>query len=206
MYYACDTVARMSVRVVRQQAKDGARAVMQEVAETGSLITYEELCERIGAYTPRSCGPLITEVALEDYRAGRGMLSAVVVRKDTRMPGDGFFEAAEAELAEGLPDRTAFWKDELARVYEAHRGPARAGVSERAISVRLGADAQVALDALVASGLTQSAAIRKALVETAARARRESLAEEARSLAQDDEDRTAVAEVAEFMDALSAEG
>jgi len=77
-------------------------------------------------------------------------------------------------------------------------------MSERAISVRLDADADAALSALVGSGLTQSQAIRRALVETAARHRGDrSLAAEAARLAASIEDRREVAAVRAGMDELA---
>jgi hypothetical protein len=57
----------------------------------------------------------------------------------------------------------------------------------------------------VATGLNRSDAIRQAVVESAERARRTSLADEAKSLSEDSEDRAAITEIAAFMDALSAE-
>ncbi len=73
-------------------------------------------------------------------------------------------------------------------------------VNERAISVRLDDEARAALDELVRSGLTQSDAIRKALVETARRrGPRMSLTAEAMMLAANEEDRRIKAELLEFM-------
>lgn len=77
-------------------------------------------------------------------------------------------------------------------------------VAERAISVRLDERAQRALDELMASGISQSEAIRRALVETANRRVREQLAEESRRLMADPADRRESAEVLAFMEALSA--
>ena len=74
-------------------------------------------------------------------------------------------------------------------------------VSDRAISVRLDPEADAALEALVALGLTQSRAIRLALVEAARRrAGDSSLAVEAARLATDDRDRREIADVRAFMD------
>jgi Arc/MetJ-type ribon-helix-helix transcriptional regulator len=78
-------------------------------------------------------------------------------------------------------------------------------VAERAISVRLDETAQRALQELVASGLSQSEAIRYALVETASRRRpRMSLSAEATMLAASEEDRREVAEIQALMETLSA--
>lgn len=71
---------------------------------------------------------------------------------------------------------------------------------ERAISVRLDEEAQRALDKLIGSGMSQSKAIRYALVQTADRQRpRMSLSAEAMMLAANEEDRRLKAELLEFM-------
>jgi hypothetical protein len=78
-------------------------------------------------------------------------------------------------------------------------------VPDRAISVRLDPEADAALAALVASGLTQSQAIRLSLVEAARRhAGDSSLAVEAARLAADERDRNEIADVRAFMDELRA--
>ena len=73
---------------------------------------------------------------------------------------------------------------------------------ERAISVRLDERAQEALDALVASGLSQSEALRRALIESAQRLQSQSLADEARRLAEDPDDRAEAAAILAFMEEL----
>lgn len=78
-------------------------------------------------------------------------------------------------------------------------------MASRAISVRLSDDAARALEALESTGLTRSEAIRQALVDSARRLGRESLAAEANRLAADPEDRGAVADLRAFMDTLRAE-
>jgi len=78
-------------------------------------------------------------------------------------------------------------------------------VSDRAISVRLDPDADAALEQLVASGMTQSQAMRLALVEAARRrAGDSSLAAEAARLAANEADRREIADVRVFMDELRA--
>lgn len=74
-------------------------------------------------------------------------------------------------------------------------------VPERALSVRLDAEADAALDVLVGAGMTQSQAIRAALVEAARRRTGDlSLAVEAARLASDEHDRRVVADIRAFMD------
>ena len=75
-----------------------------------------------------------------------------------------------------------------------------AGMVERAISVRLDEEAQRALDKLIGSGMSQSKAIRYALIQTADRQRpRMSLSAEAMMLAANEEDRRIKVELLEFM-------
>lgn len=76
-------------------------------------------------------------------------------------------------------------------------------VPERAISVRLDEKAQRALEELVASGMSQSEAIRAAIVESARRLRSELLREEARRLAADPVDRAEAAAISALMESLA---
>ena len=80
-------------------------------------------------------------------------------------------------------------------------------VPERALSVRLDTEADAALDVLVRTGMTQSQAIRVALVEAARRRSGDlSLAAEALRLAADPDDLREIADVRAFMDELEAPG
>lgn len=75
-----------------------------------------------------------------------------------------------------------------------------AGMVERAISVRLDEEAHRALNKLIGSGMSQSKAIRHALIQTADRERpRMSLSVEAMMLAANEEDRRIKVELLEFM-------
>lgn len=75
----------------------------------------------------------------------------------------------------------------------------------QAISVRLDEDAERALRALEAAGLSRSEAIRSSLVDAARRLRRRSeLAAEVAALEADDADREEMLAVAGLMEALRA--
>ena len=77
----------------------------------------------------------------------------------------------------------------------------------KAISVRLDDDAQRALRILEATGLSQSAAIRSALLASAERVRKRSeLAAESASLEADDADRAEMLSIASMMEAMRAAG
>jgi antitoxin component of RelBE/YafQ-DinJ toxin-antitoxin module len=77
----------------------------------------------------------------------------------------------------------------------------------QAISVRLDEEAERALHALEASGLTRSEAIRSALMDSARRLQsRSALAAEVAQLESDDADRAEMRAVAEFMESMRAPG
>jgi hypothetical protein len=70
------------------------------------------------------------------------------------------------------------------------------------LSVRLDAEALRALEVVSAGGLTQSQAIRTALLEAARR--RQDLAEEAKRLARDEADRIELRYISESLDEIAA--
>ncbi len=77
----------------------------------------------------------------------------------------------------------------------------------KAISVRLDDEALKALRRLEAAGFSRSEAIRRALVDSAARLRdRRSLRAEIQALEQDEEDRRQMLAVAAMMESLRAPG
>jgi Arc/MetJ-type ribon-helix-helix transcriptional regulator len=74
-----------------------------------------------------------------------------------------------------------------------------------AISLRLDAEAEHALELLMRSGKSRSDAIREAVVETARRRVYELAAADAARIAADDGDRREVAEIQALLEALSEE-
>jgi Arc/MetJ-type ribon-helix-helix transcriptional regulator len=77
----------------------------------------------------------------------------------------------------------------------------------RAISVRLDEEALSALARLEAAGMTRSEAIRRALVDAAAKLRdKEALAAEVAALEADEADRAEMLAVADLMERLRAPG
>ena len=77
----------------------------------------------------------------------------------------------------------------------------------RAVSVRLDEEAFGALSELEAAGLSRSQAIRRALVDAAARLRdKKALAAEVAALEADEEDRSEMLAVADRMERLRAPG
>lgn len=76
-----------------------------------------------------------------------------------------------------------------------------------AISLRLDDEALRALNQLEAAGLSRSEAIRRAIIDSAARLqRRKALAQEVAALEADEDDRQEMLEVAAVMESLRAPG
>ena len=64
---------------------------------------------------------LLGQISEDEDKAGRGMLSVVVVHKTgDQRPGPGFFEWAE-ELGYEVGDKDEFWIAMLNRVYDYRR-------------------------------------------------------------------------------------
>lgn len=88
-------------------------------------VAYEEIAKIMGleahAGMAQKIGQLLGEINAEEHNNGRPMLSAVAVKPETRMPGEGFFQFAK-ELrkfdGETDEDKREFWRDEIQRVYE----------------------------------------------------------------------------------------
>jgi Arc/MetJ-type ribon-helix-helix transcriptional regulator len=76
-------------------------------------------------------------------------------------------------------------------------------MAEKAISVRLDADAQRALEWLMSRGASRSEAIRQALIRSAREARREQMRADAERIGNDPHDRAVIAEIREFFDELA---
>ena len=99
---------------------------LTQVARSRSIATYAEIAPLVGvdiqtSLGRRDMGRLIAEVCAHEVEHGRPMLGSVVVRKDTGMPGDGYFKGA-CRLGQfdpdGKKDKRAFWAEELERVYK----------------------------------------------------------------------------------------
>ena len=87
-------------------------------------ITYGEIADLIGLpkrgnYMAKIDGIILDEINRHEHSYNRPMLSAVVVRKNTKKPGPGFFKCARSlgKLREG-EDEEKFWRDELESVYK----------------------------------------------------------------------------------------
>lgn len=73
-------------------------------------LTYSELAKAVGGHNPRSryIAECLGTLQDEDRAAGSPLRSALVVRKDTGIPGSGFFDYAGVK-----EDDIEFWRGQL---------------------------------------------------------------------------------------------
>ncbi|TDB38823.1 MAG: hypothetical protein D9V44_03805 [Actinobacteria bacterium] len=105
-------------RAGKAEARDFLIARARERGTT----TYSELCDAVTAIRlrPYSFGMMkfLNEVCAEEDAANGIMLASLVTRKDSGMPGDGYFKFASG-LGRDACDREAFWRSEIERIYAA---------------------------------------------------------------------------------------
>jgi hypothetical protein len=103
-------------------------AKLVEVARRADIILYSELAPTAGLSTTNPhfaslMAEVLDEINLFELKAGRPLLSAVVVAKETGMPGAGFFNLPRKLGLQSQGD-LEFWALELKRVH-AQWAPAR---------------------------------------------------------------------------------
>jgi molybdopterin synthase catalytic subunit len=102
-------------------AKAQAKAAIVERARRRGMIPYSELVKKITAieFEPHEAlfFKLLGEISAKEFRAGRGMLTALVTHKDGDMqPGPGFFELAQS-LGLDTSDILTCWVEQFKKVH-----------------------------------------------------------------------------------------
>jgi hypothetical protein len=88
-----------------------------EVAADRATITYDDL--RSELQIEGDLVPALRALSVAEDEAGRGLLTAVVVRPDTGLPGAGWFRLAE-ERGRTATDPVAMWNEERERLHKVH--------------------------------------------------------------------------------------
>ena len=105
------------------KTKDTVRDALWEVASRESQITYGDTARLIRSiidFDPHDTvfHHMLGQISIEENRAGRGMLSALVVHKEgDQIPGPGFFDLAK-DLNRDTTDPVTFWIEEVKRLYK----------------------------------------------------------------------------------------
>jgi hypothetical protein len=102
-------------------AKQEIRQILGERAKLRGMIPYSELVAQLQSVQLEANSfalfSLLGEVSWDEDKAGRGMLSVIVVHKAGDMqPGQGFFELAR-DLGRDTSDILACWVAELKKVH-----------------------------------------------------------------------------------------
>ena len=97
-----------------------ARPILIEVARERELITYNELGEKMGGPGRGYIGEILKQVCLKEHRNNRPLLSALVVHKNDRLPGNGFFRLSvmPETIRNGSREKRKFWENERKNIYE----------------------------------------------------------------------------------------
>ena len=89
-----------------------------EAARAGEFVHYGELAKMLGIdmdnpHFGAQVGKVLGRISEDEVAAGRPMISAIVVSKDTMLPGGGFFKLGQ-ELRQRVRARTR-WPSRSAR-------------------------------------------------------------------------------------------
>jgi hypothetical protein len=95
--------------------------ILQALARRRDTITYSDLSQQLRSitipYNDPAMAVMLDEISTEEFQAGRGMLSVIVIHKTgDQIPGPGFFKLAKS-LGRKVTDREVFWIAELNAVY-----------------------------------------------------------------------------------------
>jgi hypothetical protein len=105
-------------------AKAEGKAILARCARTADVIAYSDFITHVRAIVFANAHDFrlpyfLEEISVEENRAGRGMLTALVVHKHgDYKPGPGFFELAK-KLGRDTKDIDKCWIEELKTIYAA---------------------------------------------------------------------------------------
>jgi hypothetical protein len=98
---------------------DEMRAILIYLAKQRRTVCYSELCQLVTSARLHHRAPhfhkLLDQLSREDEAQGVPSLAALVVRKDSGIPGQGYFAIFRAEG--GSPDELeAYWRQQFEQV------------------------------------------------------------------------------------------
>lgn len=102
------------------RAKQQAREFLVSCARARSTTTYGGLCAEVGAIRLRPYSfamvAFLDQICREDDARHGIILASLVTRRDSGIPGEGYFQSASRAGCD-ISDREAFWRDQAERVY-----------------------------------------------------------------------------------------
>lgn len=116
----------MPPRFDRERAKQELREMLSEAARARSTVTYSDVSLRVfGGRVParsRLIMDLLSEVDEEEQHARGVIIASLVVRRDTGIPGAGYFTFLANRFGKDVSDPENAWRIEAERVWAAYRG------------------------------------------------------------------------------------
>ena len=102
-----------------EKGKHEAICAIVSTGRREDLISYSDLSKQIISIRVEphdyAMDRLLDEISKEENAAGRGILTALVVLKEERVPAEGFWASAHA-IGCVIDDKWAFWIAEVKRV------------------------------------------------------------------------------------------
>lgn len=103
-----------------ERAKAEAKEFLISCARGRATTTYSELCDLVTSVRLRPYSfammAFLNEVCTEEDAAHGVMLASLVCRKDSGLPGSGYFRHA-ARLGRDVRDPENYWRSEVERIY-----------------------------------------------------------------------------------------
>jgi len=97
------------------------RPILVRVAKERDFITYKELQEEMGGPWRGYIGEVLEEVSYKEYEDGLPLLSALVVHKTDRLPGNGFWELRVLSSSlknASMEEKKKRWEEEYKKAWE----------------------------------------------------------------------------------------
>ncbi len=99
------------------------REELLKAAKSRNVVNYSDVAPSVGlnmelAHDRNQIARILDGISQAEHEAGRPLLSAVVIRIDKNMPGNGFFALARRLGLHRAGDKFDYWSEELKRVYD----------------------------------------------------------------------------------------
>ncbi len=95
-----------------------ATRILQDVARSRLTTTYEELMEKMGGPGRGFVGGVLVEVCSQEHAAGRPLLTAIVVKKGSNDPGEGYWMLPMVPKVDDVDERRKLVEAEQQRVWD----------------------------------------------------------------------------------------
>lgn len=111
-----DALAAQEKAVSQAITRAEVRGILKFCQSIRHRITYVSLAKALGMFSGGvELSTILGQIMQEDFQAGSGALSSLVVKSTTGTPGHGYFEFARKLCGYTLPD-AQFWRDQMSQI------------------------------------------------------------------------------------------